>query len=71
MILDLIALVDLQRGGREFLPGHIGRADILAAVALDAGEGIHDMRLRQVGDALDAELLDLFIFEIQRSHLAE
>ena len=53
--VQLHALVDFQRGGAQGLAGRVGRADVLAAVALDAGVSVEQARPFQVLEFLGTQ----------------
>ncbi len=63
---QLVPLVDLERGGRELLPRRVRRAGVGAAVALDAGVGVQDLRVGKVLDPLGAEALQRVVGEVDR-----
>ncbi len=54
-IVELHALVDLERGGLEGFAGGGGGADVLAAVALDAGVGVEETGPGEVFEFVGAE----------------
>ena len=71
MLADVIALVDFERGRGERLAGRIRRAGVLATIAHDAGEGIQDVLLAEVGQFGRPKLLDAFVIEVDRLERAE
>ena len=54
-VVELHALVDLERGGGEGFAGGGGGADILAAIALDAGVGVEEARPGEVFEFVGAD----------------
>ena len=60
-IVELHALVDLERGGREGFAGGGGGADVLTAVALDAGVGVEETGPGEVFEFVGADGLDFWI----------
>ena len=54
-IVEFHALVDLERGGREGFAGGGGGADVLTAVALDAGVGVEETRPGEVFEFVGAD----------------
>src|SRR5690606_17927310 len=64
--VELPALVDLQRRRRERLARAVRRADVGAAVALDAGVGVEELREAQVLEPGRAELLGVLVLEVDR-----
>ena len=71
MIFDQESLVDLKRRRRQLFAGDISRADILTAIAHDAGETVKDVRPVQILQASGAKLFDCVVFEIKRRQLAQ
>ena len=69
--VEEIAFVDLQRGRRKHLPGGIGRADLLAAEAHDAGVGVHQLLPAQVAEFRSPELLDGGVVQVDVTQLAD
>ena len=53
------------------MPGQIGRANVLAAIAHDAGEAVEKLRFVQVLQRAGAELFDGLVFKIERGEGAE
>jgi hypothetical protein len=64
---QLVALVDLERRRRQRLAGLGGRAHLAAAVALDAGVGVEQLREAQVLEVADAEALRRLVLEVEGS----
>ena len=61
-VVELHALVDLKRGGREGFAGGGGWADVLTAVALDASVGVEEARPGEVFEFVGADGFGGFIF---------
>src|SRR5690625_1907018 len=62
--VQLVTLVDLQRRRAKRLAGHVRRAYLRAAVALDAGVGIQELRPAHVLELRHAVLLEALILEV-------
>ena len=71
LLVNRIALVDLQRRRRQLLARHVCRTHILAAVAHDAGVGIHQMRPGQLLQPGRPEGLDGLVLKVQRRQLPQ
>src|SRR5690606_3286772 len=69
--VELVALVDLERGRGERLARLVGRADVRAAVALDAGVGVEELRVTQVLQLRSTELLGGLVLQVDRLEHAE
>src|SRR4030065_2178245 len=68
-LVEEVALVDLQGGWRQDLARSIGRTRFLAAIAHDAGVGVHQGGPGELLQARGAELLDGGIIEVQSVEL--
>ncbi len=57
-LIEEVTLIDLERSRRKHLASVVGRAGILAAIAHDAGVGVHQSFPRKVFQPGGAKLFD-------------
>src|SRR5215213_11884561 len=65
-MIQVIALIDLQGGGGKHLARTVGRADLLAPEAHDAGISVRDLFPTQVFHRRRAELFNGLVIEINK-----
>lgn len=70
-VVHVVALVDLEGGGAEQLAGVVGGADLLAAVAHDAGVAVEHLLPAEVLELCRAELLDGLVLDVDIAQLAD